>query len=225
MAQLAGRAARVAMRNGNREKLSAWLSGSGDSPYELLRRVFLEDEVDRIAALPAAAMPRPEAVDASRDLWAQVSVLDLMNYMKNVLLRDTDAMSMAHSVEVRVPYLDSAFSEWVLTLPGELKAGDGKALLADATRDFLPPEILARRKQGFALPLSRWMAGELRGEVEGTLRRPPEVLAEVLDTDALAAVWEEFARDGRRWHRAWALYALCAWAATVTTSSREEVAA
>jgi hypothetical protein len=61
------------------------------------------------------------------------------------------------------------------------------------------------------------MAGELRSEVEAKLRRPPEVLAEVLDAGAVAAVWDEFARDGRRWHRPWALYSLCSWAETVTS--------
>ena len=225
MARLAGHAASVAMRSGNREKIAAWLSGRpGGSPYELMRRVFLEDEVQRMCEPHTAMMPRTDALDVSRDLCAQVSALDLTNYTKNVLLRDTDAMSMAHSVEVRVPYLDDPLVEWVLSLPGELKAG-GKALLIEATRDLLPPEILARRKQGFALPLGRWLAGELRDEVAATLRRPPEALAGVLNMDAVADVWQAFLRDGRRWHRPWALYALCCWAESVMHIVREEVAA
>jgi asparagine synthase (glutamine-hydrolysing) len=125
---------------------------------------------------------------------------------------------MAHSIEVRVPYLDHDLVEWVLALPGEMKAGGGKALLVEATRDVLPPQIAARRKQGFALPLARWMAEELRAEVESTLRRPPEALAAVLDPGAMASIWDEFAHDGRRWHRPWALYALCSWVETVASS-------
>jgi len=204
------------MRNGNREKLSAWLSGrGGSSPYALMRRVFLEEEVERMSVWPTADAPRPEAIDRSGDVWAQVSVLDLTNYTKNVLLRDTDAMSMAHSVEVRVPYLGDALAGWVLALPAGLKAGADKSLLVEATRDLLPREILERRKQGFALPLARWMAGELRDEIGARLRHPPEVLAEVLDMEAVAGVWEEFARDGRRWQRSWALYALYSWAESI----------
>ena len=219
VARLAGAAAGVAMRGSNREKMAAWLSGrAGGSSYDLLRRVFLGEDIQRImASSDAPALIASDSIDASRDLYAQVSVLDLANYTKNVLLRDTDAMSMAHSLEVRVPYLDGGLVEWMLSLPGELKAG-GKALLADATRDLLPQEIFARRKQGFGLPLASWMAGELRSEVEAKLLRPPEALAEVLDAGAVAAVWADFTRDGRRWHRPWALYSLCSWAETVTSS-------
>jgi asparagine synthase (glutamine-hydrolysing) len=152
-----------------------------------------------------------------------VTALDLAHYTNNILLRDTDAMSMAHSLEVRVPYLDRALVEWVLSLPGDAKRGAGKALLVEAAADLLPPEILARRKQGFALPLARWMRGELRDEVGGALRHPPEALAALLDRDACVQVWEQFLRDGRRWTRPWALFALCRWAATV--NARERIAA
>ena len=219
VAAVAARAAGVAMRDGNREKMAAWLSGrAGTSPHDLLRRLFLGGEVSRLFAAPIAGTPAgTEAIDASRDLYAQVSVLDLASYTKNVLLRDTDAMSMAHSVEVRVPYLDDPLVEWTLSLPGKLKEGDGKALLVEATRDLLPAEIFARRKQGFALPLAGWMAGELRDEVAARLRRPPEALAALLDQVAMSAVWDEFLRDGRRWHRPWALYTLCRWTESVTS--------
>ena len=57
--------------------------------------------------------------------------LDLENYTRNVLLRDTDAMSMAHSLKVRVPYLDHELVEWALTLPDNLVVGRGKALLVE----------------------------------------------------------------------------------------------
>ena len=215
---IAAGASVVAMRNRNWEKMSAWLSGrAGGSSYDLLRRLFLDHEAaGLLATAPNGALPRAAVIDATGDVHAQISALDLANYTKNVLLRDTDAMSMAHSVEVRVPYLDDPLVEWVLSLPGELKTG-GKGLLVEATRDLLPPEIFARRKQGFALPLGRWLASELRDEVAATLRRPPEVLAGVLNVDAVAGVWRAFLRDGRRWHRPWALYALCCWAESLTS--------
>ncbi|HYM15527.1 MAG TPA: asparagine synthase (glutamine-hydrolyzing) [Dehalococcoidia bacterium] len=212
VATIASRAA--ALHNGNREKLSAWLSGrAGADAYDLLRRLFLDDEVARMS--PAGAWRQPSPGGPPGDVHARVSARDLAGYTKNVLLRDTDAMSMAHGLEVRVPFLDHTLVEWVLSLPGDLKAGGGKALLAEATRDLLPPRILTRRKQGFALPIGRWMAGALREEVEATLRRPPAILDTVFDGGAASRVWQDFARDGRRWHRPWALYALCRWAATV----------
>jgi asparagine synthase (glutamine-hydrolysing) len=158
------------------------------------------------------------------DAYADASIRDLTGYTKNVLLRDTDAMSMARSLEVRVPYLDDELVEWVLALPGELKAGGGKALLVEAARDLLPEEIFARKKHGFELPIARWMAAELRDEVESKLRRRPEMLEGLLDGDAMTRVWDEFARDGRRWLRPWSLYALCRWAESVAAPARSVAA-
>jgi asparagine synthase (glutamine-hydrolysing) len=226
LAHVAGRAAGVAMKRGNSEKIVAWLSGGsdGESAYELLRRVFLSDEVLRLSPHSERNVQASgRAACGGADLFSRVSALDLAHYTNNVLLRDTDAMSMAHSLEVRVPYLDHPLVEWVLSLPAEVKAGAGKALLVEATRDLLPPEILSRRKQGFALPLAQWMRGELRGEVDAALRNPPDALAGLLNGDAVAKVWEQFLRDGRRWTRPWALFALCRWAETIGV--RERIAA
>jgi asparagine synthase (glutamine-hydrolysing) len=226
LTQVAGRVVAMTRRPGNHEKLAAWLSraGEGESAYELLRRVFLADEAARLEP-EAGAVRRSSPQDAlvSPDLFSRVTALELAHYTNNVLLRDTDAMSMAHSLEVRVPYLDRPLVEWVLSLPAEAKGGAGKALLVEAARDLLPPEILTRRKQGFALPLARWMRGEVRDEVDSALRNPPEALAALLDRDACVQVWEQFLRDGRRWTRPWALFALCRWAATINV--RERIAA
>jgi asparagine synthase (glutamine-hydrolysing) len=224
LALVAGKAAGLAMNQGNREKVVAWLSGSGEgeSAYELLRRVFLAGEVATLSPMTAGnRAPRPAA--GIGDRYGRVSAQDLAHYTNNVLLRDTDAMSMAHSIEVRVPYLDHPLVEWVLSLPAAVKAGAGKALLVEATRDLLPPEILSRSKQGFTLPLAAWMRGELRAEVDAALRNPPDILAGLLDGDAVAQVWEQFLRDGRRWTRPWALFALCRWAGTIR--ARESIAA
>jgi asparagine synthase (glutamine-hydrolysing) len=218
LAPLAETTAGLMMRRGNREKMAAWISGrAGTSPYDLLRRLFLQDEVWRLSGSREAAPPAtPDEMAGPGELANKVCLLELTNYLKNMLLRDTDAMSMAHSVEVRVPYLDDAFVEFVLSLPPGCRAGGGKSLLAEATRSLLPPEIFARRKQGFVLPLAGWMQGELRSEVEATLRQMPEPLAEMLDAGTVTAVWDEFARDGRRWQRPWALYSLCQWVKTLT---------
>lgn len=225
VAAVAARAAGATMRDGNREKIAAWLAGrAGDEPHDLLRRLFLDDEVRRLS--PACEPPAPAALDpataglSGRDLHAQVATRELSGYLRDVLLRDTDAMSMRHSLEVRVSYLDAPLVDWALALPPHLKTG-GKALLAEATRDLLPPAIFSRRKQGFGLPLARWMAGDLREEIEATLRRPPDALAGLLDPDAALDVWRHFLLDGRRWQRPWALYALCRWAETI--AAREAV--
>jgi asparagine synthase (glutamine-hydrolysing) len=221
VARFAGGVMRAAGRSGNDDKLDAWLSHreQGDSSYELLRRLFLPNEVARLSPCrdDRGIVSAVQAVDRSRDLSGQVSALDLTNYTKNVLLRDTDAMSMAHSLEVRVPYLDQPLVEWVLNLAGPARRGGHKRLLVEATRDLLPPEIMDRRKQGFALPISRWMRESMRAEVESTLREPPAALSELLNPDAMIDVWERFVVDGRRWLSAWSLFALCRWAQTIAT--------
>jgi asparagine synthase (glutamine-hydrolysing) len=196
-------------------KLGAWLAGEfmPGSSYELMRRLFLPAEVRRL--MPADVMldglPRPMSVDPSGDVAQQVSALDLTNYTKNVLLRDTDAMSMANSLEVRVPYLDDHLVESMLRLPSRFRARKSKALLVASARDLLPQEVLDRKKHGFLLPLRTWMLGDLRSEVASTLTDPPDAIQSLVDPRQIKEVWARFSSDGRNWLRPWALYALCKW--------------
>jgi asparagine synthase (glutamine-hydrolysing) len=151
----------------------------------------------------------PVQVDAS--LARQVAILDLSNYTKNVLLRDTDAMSMGVSLEVRVPYLDSELVEWTLRLPDEVRAQGRKRLLADAVRDLVPSEVLMRRKHGFLLPTERWMRRELREEIDDTLSSPAAAVARVVDTDAGLRVWRSFESGSATGLRPWSLYVQSRW--------------
>lgn len=216
----AGRAVGSVLRGGRGAKLGDWLDGSepAGSSYDLLRRVFSRDEVERLVRVRNGTTPAlgPVLLDPRADVYNQVSVLDLTNYTRNVLLRDTDAMSMASSVEVRVPYLDHPLAEWALRLPAPAK-GRGKALLVAACADVLPRQILERRKQGFVLPFARWLRGELRGEVDEQLRRPPEAVAELVETSAAREVWSRFLLRGERWVQPWALFALARWTESLAT--------
>src|SRR5207244_4025424 len=136
---------------------------------------------------------------------------------KNVLLRDIDAMSMAHSLEIRVPFLDHVLVEWALRLPAKAKTGGQKALLVAAVKDMLPREVLMRRKQAFHLPIAEWMREPLRSEIEERIRKPPEELAGILESGGAACIWKEYLDGGTRWVKPWALYALLRW----TESLRE----
>ncbi len=219
LARAAGYAA-ARFVSGNREKLQAWVSGraGGYSSYELLRSLFLQHEV--VDLVQVAPRPRGEIDVISRDdAPSRLTVLDLSNYTRNVLLRDTDAMSMAHSLEVRVPYLDDRIVEWALRLPAGARGRGQKALLAAVARDLLPASIAGRKKQGFALPLAAWMRDELRSEVDATLREPSGAIEDVIDRSAAVAIWDRFQQDGRRWLRPWALYALSRWAVSLREQS------
>jgi asparagine synthase (glutamine-hydrolysing) len=83
-------------------------------------------------------------------------------------------MSMAHSIESRVPLLDNEVIEFASTLPASLKIANGrrKHVLKEAARRLLPPEILDRRKQGFGVPLGVWFRGGLTDVFSDVLRSP-----------------------------------------------------
>lgn len=95
---------------------------------------------------------------------AGLQLLDLATYLPGDLLPKSDIASMAHSLELRSPLLDHRVVELGLSLPDRLRVRgrEGKQALRRAFADALPPEVAARGKSGFALPLARWFRGELR---------------------------------------------------------------
>jgi asparagine synthase (glutamine-hydrolysing) len=140
----------------------------------------------------------------------QASLIDLGGYLSNMLLRDTDAMSMAHSLEVRVPLIDHLLIERMLRIPGPLKISGSvpKWLLVEAVGD-LPETIVNRPKRGFELPFSQWLKGALREQVEAALQVPG--LEELLQSRTVRALWQAFMDDRVSWSRVWSLYVLGSW--------------
>jgi asparagine synthase (glutamine-hydrolysing) len=95
--------------------------------------------------------------------YARVAALESSLYLRNQLLRDMDWASMAHSLEVRVPLVDAHLLRRLAPVLAARK-GRGKAILANAPRPALPPEIRTRRKTGFTLPIKEWLRQEGRVE-------------------------------------------------------------
>ena len=113
------------------------------------------------AALARASVPAQESLLHARELDPinRVSYLEARCYMLNTLLRDSDVMSMAHGLELRVPLIDHPLADKLMALPGTWKL-DGnmpKPLLVGALKGALPDEIVHRKKQGFTLPWERWL--------------------------------------------------------------------
>jgi asparagine synthase (glutamine-hydrolysing) len=154
-------------------------------------------------------------VRPTSDVINDISVLELGGYMSNTLLRDTDAMSMAHSLEVRVPFVDTKLVNYVLSLPGEWKLDHGrpKPLLADALADLLPRDFLARPKMGFTLPFEKWLQQNLRTEVSSVLEDTSMLSAPALNPGAVQKLWRNFLQKPRAvgWSRPWSLYVLAKW--------------
>ena len=104
-------------------------------------------------------MPLPFA--NNRDV---VSVLESLLYMRNQLLRDSDVFSMAHGLELRVPFVDSRLFSSVTTLPAELRLETGKRLLVDSVPE-IPESVLNRPKRGFVFPFQDWITQNLNDQL------------------------------------------------------------
>ncbi len=100
----------------------------------------------------------------SPDLLQSMMNLDLKTFLPNLNLMYTDKMSSAAAVEIRVPFLDHRFIEKVSTIPGRLKIhrGTRKYILKQVAEEFLPPEIVWRKKVGFGAPVGAWLKGQVR---------------------------------------------------------------
>ena len=208
-------------------KTAALLETDGGlaSTYPIMRQVFSRQRrVDRIGRglVDESARAGDPYVDmlmqtAERfpdaNVTTIVSFAEARTYMHDVLLRDTDQMSMRHGLEVRVPLLDHRLAACVMGLPEHAKtAGRPKQLLVDAIGGEVLPAIAARPKQGFVLPFEVWMRGDLRDFCEAHLGRTGLGGGPLFDGPAIESVWQGFL-DGRgeSWSRPWALVALHAW--------------
>jgi asparagine synthase (glutamine-hydrolysing) len=139
--------------------------------------------------------------------------LEIRSYMVSTLLRDTDAVSMARSLEVRVPLLDTPLVEYVFSLPDEARyrRGTQKALLVSALADVLPKEVLREAKRTFTLPWEQWLRGPLRARMEASFAGIVPALAPHLRAERVRAVWDAFLRNKTSWSRPWSVYVLNEW--------------
>ena len=148
------------------------------------------------------------------DSFTAVSCMETQSYLVNTLLRDTDSMSMAHSLEVRVPFLDHELVEYVTQLPESIKfrKGKPKALLTAALADVLPKEVVNQSKRGFTFPWSAWLKGPLKNRVQEGLTEFSTALDSILNVGEVRDVWKSYLQGHTSWSRPWSLYVLNEWA-------------
>ena len=196
-------------------KLALLVEGASPAlaAYRASRSLFSPTVASRLAG--AAARVREVAPPPGMSLLGQVSWYEATGYMRNTLLRDSDVFSMAHGLELRVPFVDVEVAAASMRIDDRLKlsAGRTKPLLVGAVEDLLPKEVWNRPKQGFALPFAHWLQGPLRSELDAAFTA--QRLARVgIDPDTAMQVWRGFLAGGAgyTWSRPWAVYTLVRWA-------------
>jgi asparagine synthase (glutamine-hydrolysing) len=228
---LAGLLARENSPDAGRKAAAAWVFPDAlPHPYFFARMLFPPGRIqqiieprfrpstigsDGVTLEPTWLGWLERAADEARKLGTLVGIswLEMRTYMASTLLRDTDSVSMAQSLEVRVPLLDTPLVDFVGALPDAARRRPGaqKALLAEALADLLPPEILAQRKRTFTLPWEEWLRGPLRARVEASFANPALSLTPYLRSGGIRFVWAEFLAGKTSWSRPWSLYVLNEW--------------
>ncbi len=208
-------------------KLGGLLASGGhpDTLYAVLRAMFslgqrrrlLRDEIGHDAVGDGLTLP-PGLVQrlalGEVDPINAFSALELTNYLHNTLLRDCDAMSMAHALEVRVPLLDHVLVEKVFRVRGALKLSDTeKKPLLTAGVPSLPREVRTRTKMGFTLPFDTWFRGPLRGWMEDILLSRSTQQLGLFREGAVEKLWRSFLLSERytSHSRIWSIAALAGW--------------
>ncbi len=140
---------------------------------------------------------------------SQVSLAEMRTYMGHTLLRDADQFSMAHALEVRVPFLDHRLVAAALAAPdGAKHPSTPKRLLVESLGGLLPKEVVTRPKMGFVMPWETWMRGELRGVCERGLQSLKD--RPWVQSDAIHTMEHAFLAGDTEWSwsRVWSLVVL-----------------
>lgn len=184
--------------------------------FERIRRMADESERREIANPRWVAQFNPlplrdrykQLMRKNLDIVTQLSYVELCGYLRDTLLRDSDVLSMAHSLEVRPVLLDHKLAEFVFSLPPSFKLahGVGKRILIDALGPLLPRDILRRRKMGFELPLMYWMKSSLRERALDIFSS--DTAAEVFSPHFTRGVLAQFEKGGTIGFRTWAYFVL-----------------
>jgi asparagine synthase (glutamine-hydrolysing) len=204
------------MRNGE-----SWPSFYFDNFYSAfaaseLPQLLTAETLDRAGQAYDGSMQawnRSSGGRSSGDLLHRLLYTDINSYLIELLMKQ-DQMSMAASVESRVPFLDHPLVEFTARIPAahQIKGLAGKFILKEAVADLLPHDIVYRKKMGFPTPWAYWLAGPQLEEIERLLSEPRSQSRGLFRPEAVAQIFAEH-RAGRRDHgnRIWRLLNLELW--------------
>jgi len=144
--------------------------------------------------------------------FSQVTAAEYLGYTQQTLLKDTDQMSMANSLEIREPFFDQDLVEFVMAVPDHFKVPVyPKSLLVESLKPLLPDEIVHRKKQGFVFPWKEWMKNELRSFCESHVSHITQ--RDFIRGNHLRTLWSRFLSDDPdiRWQELWLFVVLDYW--------------
>jgi len=208
-------------------KLSEMIERGDDllSLYQLAYALFLPDFQRQLVGdaltepildgLPAAMRSRLQSETAARSSLSAISVMEERLFLGERLLRDTDATSMAASIEVRLPLVDRVLFENV----DRLRDRDRyfplrrKSMLRRAGLRGLDPALFERPKTGFVLPYDRWLRHGMSKVMDQAMRDPVAVKPTGLNPETVGRLWQAYldGAPGLYWSRVWAIYVLIRW--------------
>ena len=165
--------------------------------------------------LPAGLADQLEAEADGRSPVGAIAALEQRLFLGERLLRDTDAASMAVSLETRLPLVDHVVVETVNRLPDAVRFEPlgRKAVLRRVGLEGLDPALFERPKRGFVLPFDTWIRRSLGQAMDDTMRDPEAAAAVGLDGRVVSRLWSAFqaGAPGLYWSRVWILYVLIRW--------------
>jgi asparagine synthase (glutamine-hydrolysing) len=187
-------------------KLAVLTPGTEESVYQLFRGLFTTQEVQRLLGATDAEVKTwredraGTPISTLPALQERMTDLEFTGYLQGQLLRDTDVMSMRHSLETRLPFLDPELVRFVRGVSAEEKLnGDmPKPMLLKAFMKDLPKDVWSRPRHAFELPMKEWLLAGA-GDLEAMACQDSP-----LDRKAVQAVWSEFKAGSKHWSRAWA---------------------
>ncbi|MGH8969605.1 MAG: asparagine synthase (glutamine-hydrolyzing) [Actinomycetes bacterium] len=180
--------------------------------------VFVGEEVDALALGGTAVVDdiirpmRERAIAERLDLVAGMQLVDLHTWLPGDILVKADRMTMAHGLELRVPFLDRRVAAVAALLPMEAKISGGttKHLLRQAVAPLMPAAVAIRPKLGFPVPIGHWLRGELYGFAE-TLFREAEIDRYIRRDAALGLLRRYRGGEDFDWRKLWVLVSFCLW--------------
>ncbi len=163
-----------------------------------------------------------QQVNPAADYLKKVAYLDLKTHLGDILMRDVDVMSMAFSLETRVPLIDHKLVEFASTIPSELKLNgtSTKYIFIESIKDLLPEEVIRRKKLGFNFPFAIWLKNGLSGLVDFVLSRDHIEARNFFEYDQVERLKHVFRTQDVNYRKIWGLVVLELWIRMVHENDR-----